>query len=72
MSELSYASGCKPSVLRLVCSPHAQMVPVNRQAQQLLSKLFDQGLPADAFAELLDICETVLPELQMLLQHLPE
>lgn len=39
-------------------------------AMQLLHKLCGQGLPTDAFEELLECCEALLPHLSVLLQHL--
>ena len=54
-----------------VCSPHAQMVPLNSNAaRQLLHKFCNEGLPPDAFEELLNLCDGVFSELKVLLQDL--
>lgn len=49
------------------------MVPVNSNAaRQLLHTLCDQGLSANEFEELLDLCDAMFPELKVLLQELCE
>ena len=41
-----------------VCSPHAQMVPLNSNAaRQLLHEFCDKGISPDAFEELLNLCK---------------